>query len=99
MKIAVIRDGGSLTLAPEGRLDTATSPELEIELTKNLSAAEKLIFDFEKLEYLTSAGLRVLLFAQRAMKDKGEILIRRPNRLVMEVFHVTGFDQVLNIEE
>ena len=98
MKIAENRNGSTLTLAPEGRLDTTTSPELEIALTKSLPMITELIFDFEKLEYITSAGLRVLLFAQRAMKDRGSMVIRRPNRLVMEVFHVTGFDEALTIE-
>lgn len=98
MEIREIWNERTLTLALEGRLDTSTAPELEVALTKSLSRAEKLILDFEKLEYLSSAGLRVLLFAQRAMKDKGGMLIRKPNQLVSEVFHITGFDQALTIE-
>ena len=98
MEIQESWDGRTLTLALTGRLDTSTAPELEVALTKNLSRAGKLILDFEKLEYLSSAGLRVLLFAQRAMHDKGCMVIRKPNELVAEVFHITGFDQALTIE-
>ena len=98
MEIIENWDGRTLTLGLTGRLDTSTAPELEVALTKNLSRAGKLIFDFEKLEDLSSAGLRVLLFAQRAMNDKGSMIIRKPNELVAEVFHITGFDQTLTIE-
>ncbi len=99
MTIKEIWDGRTLTLAMDGRVDTKTAPELEITLTRLLSGADRVIFDFENLEYISSAGLRVLLFAQRAMKDKGGIAIRKPKPIVQEVFHITGFDEVLTIVE
>ncbi len=87
-----------LTIALEGRLDTTTAPLLEAELKKNISGVTKLIFDFEKLEYLSSAGLRVLLAAQKVMNKQGEMVIRSVNDVISEVFEVTGFSDILTIE-
>ncbi len=93
-----IRNGTALTLELEGRLDTTTSPTLQELLEKNYPVITELVFDFTKVEYMSSSGLRVLLIAQRAMMDRGGILIRHPNHLVREVFRVTGFEDVLRIE-
>jgi len=98
MTIHDIRDGDSLTVALEGRLDTLSSPELEEHLEKNYPAITGLTFDLEKLDYLSSAGLRVILKAQKAMADKGGVLIRHANQLVMGVFTVTGFSDIFRFE-
>lgn len=87
-----------LTIALEGRLDTTTAPLLEAELKQSVSGITKLTFDFEKLEYLSSAGLRVLLAAQKVMNKQGEMVIRNVNDVISEVFEVTGFSDILTIE-
>lgn len=91
-------DGSTLTLTLEGRLDTTTAPQLEAELKKSISSTVKLILDFMSLEYISSAGLRVLLSAQKVMNKQGEMLIRHVNDTVMDVFEVTGFVDILTIE-
>lgn len=88
-----------LTINLVGRLDTTTAPNLEGELRKSVNNVDKLVFDMSKLEYISSAGLRVLLSAQKVMNKQGEMIIRSANETVMEVFEVTGFVDVLNIEE
>ena len=87
-----------LTIALEGRLDTITSPELEKTLQEALPGVETLTMDFEKLEYISSAGLRVLLSAQKIMAARGGMKVRNVNELVNEVFEVTGFSDILTIE-
>ena len=87
-----------LTIGLEGRLDTLTAPELEEVLGTALTGAETLVFDLEKLEYISSAGLRVLLRAQKVMANRGGMKIVNANETVMEVFTVTGFDTILTIE-
>jgi anti-sigma B factor antagonist len=82
----------------KGRLDTLTSPELEEKLEPELEDTEKLIFDFEGLEYISSAGLRVLLSAIKVMEEQGEMSVKNVRPEVMEVFEVTGFVDFLNIE-
>ncbi|MBR3019212.1 MAG: STAS domain-containing protein [Clostridia bacterium] len=91
-------DGTTLEIALEGRLDTMTSPELEAELNKSLSGVESLVFDFSKLDYISSAGLRVLLSAHKAMSGKKGMKITHVNEIVQEVFEVTGFADILTIE-
>lgn len=91
-------DGSTLTMALRGRLDTTTAPQLENELKAELDRTDKLVLDFEKLEYISSAGLRVLLSAQKVMGKKGGMTIRRVNDVIMEIFEVTGFIDILNIE-
>ena len=91
-------NGTETTIALEGRLDTTTAPQLDTELKQNLGDAETLIFDFEKLDYISSAGLRLLLQAQKLMNKRGSMVIRNVNETVMEVFEVTGFSDVLTIE-
>lgn len=88
----------TLTLALEGRLDTTTAPELEQELKTSLDGVENLIFDFDKLEYISSAGLRLLLSAQKRMNGQGEMKVTKVNETVNEVFEVTGFSDILTIE-
>lgn len=90
-------DGEKLTVAIEGRLDTSTAPELEKELS-DLSGVTELVLDFAKLEYVSSAGLRVLLASQKAMNAQGKMLIKNVNETIMEVFEITGFADILTIE-
>lgn len=91
-------NGKELTLAVEGRLDTITAPQLEAELKRSVGDTERLIFDLSSLEYISSAGLRVLLSAQKVMNRQGEMVVRNANEMVMEVFEITGFVDILNIE-
>ena len=91
-------EGKKMTLALEGRLDTSTAPELEAVVKNDLTDAEELVFDFEELEYVSSAGLRVLLLAQKMMKKKGGMVVRNASKAVMEVFKVTGFAKIFKIE-
>ena len=88
----------ALAIALEGRLDTTTAPQLEAELKKSLNGITRLELDFAALEYISSAGLRVLLAAQKVMNKQGEMVIRSVNETVMEVFEVTGFHDILTIE-
>ena len=92
------KNDNELTVALSGRLDTLTSPDLEDKLEEELDGAERLIFDLAELEYISSAGLRVLLGAYKMMDEMGGMLIRNVTEPVMEVFEVTGFSDVLNIE-
>lgn len=88
-----------LTIALEGRLDTTTAPQLEDALAAELSGVTKLIFDFAKLEYISSAGLRVLLSAQKSMnKQEGIMIVKNTNEEIKEIFEVTGFVDILTIE-
>ena len=87
-----------LTIALEGRLDTVTAPELEGELRDSLDAVTDLVLDMKDLEYISSAGLRVLLTAQKSMSQKGAMKLINVNDTVMEIFDVTGFVDILTIE-
>ncbi|MBQ6274414.1 MAG: STAS domain-containing protein [Oscillospiraceae bacterium] len=99
MTIKKIANENELTIALEGRLDTSTSPELEQVLKEELPKVSKLILDFEKLDYISSAGLRVLLFAQKTMNStQGSMKIRKVGEIIMEIFEVTGFQDILDIE-
>ena len=98
MTIEKILNGTELTLAITGRLDTSTAPELEKELKETLEGVEKLVLDFAALDYLSSAGLRVLLGAQKVMNKQGEMVIRNVNETINEIFEVTGFIDILTIE-
>ena len=98
MTINNTKNGNELTIALEGRLDTTTAPSLDDELGKSLEGVEKLIFDFGKLEYISSAGLRVLLSAQKVMNNQGSMVIREVNEEIREIFEVTGFVDILTIE-
>ena len=96
MKIDFTKNDGELTLVIDGRLDTITAPELESFLGENYEAAASLIFDCEKLSYISSAGLRVLLTAHKRMK--GAMKLKNVSELVMEVLEMTGFADVWVIE-
>lgn len=98
MNIIRNKDGSKLTLALEGRLDTTTAPQLEAELKASLDGVAELELDFEKLEYLSSAGLRVLLAAQKVMNRQGKMALHHVNETIREVFEVTGFIDILTIE-
>ena len=98
MTITKEQNGTALKIALEGRLDTMTAPELEAELNSSLSSAESLTLDFSKLEYISSAGLRVLLSAHKVMSCKGGMKVTNVNEIVQEVFEVTGFSDILTIE-
>lgn len=98
MNITKNMNGTTLEIALEGRLDTMTAPELEAELNKEMGGADSLVLDFSKLDYISSAGLRVLLSAHKAMITKGGMKVTHVNEIVQEVFEVTGFTDVLTIE-
>ncbi len=91
-------DGKTLTLAPEGRVDSTTAPQLEQEIKSSIDGVSELIFDFQKIGYISSAGLRVLLSAQKVMNKQGSMVIRNANETVLEIFEVTGFSDILTIE-
>ena len=98
LNITTKTDGGALQVALEGRLDTVTSPQLENELKNALDGADALVLDMEALEYISSAGLRVLLSAQKLMSGKGGMKLLHVNDTIMEIFEVTGFSDILTIE-
>lgn len=86
-----------LTIALKGRLDTLTAPQLEEELNASIDSIENLEFDFMELEYISSAGLRVLLSAQKAMNTKGSMTVMNVSEEIREIFDVTGFSDILTI--
>lgn len=98
MNIAKTSEGTKRTLALEGRLDTTTAPQLEAEVKGALTGVTELVLDFAQLEYLSSAGLRVILAAQKIMNKQGKMVICHVNETIMEVFEVTGFSDILTIE-
>ena len=91
-------NGEAATLIVSGRLDTQTAPELENELDSVLAGLKELTFDFTNLEYVSSAGLRVILKAQKAMNAQGSMKLTGVNDSIMEVFDITGFLDILTIE-
>ena len=97
MTITKTAENGTLRIALEGRLDTDTAPQLEAELKTSLSGITELELDFSGLEYISSAGLRVLLAAQKTMSRQGKMTIRNVNETIMEVFEITGFVEILTI--
>ncbi|SER80845.1 STAS domain-containing protein [Butyrivibrio fibrisolvens] len=98
MVINKTRNGDELTVAVEGRLDTTTAPELDDMLKAELGDVKKLLFDFAKLDYISSAGLRVLLLSQKTMNKQGSMVIKNVNEEINEIFEVTGFTDILTIE-
>lgn len=98
MKIEKHVENGNACYALEGRLDTTTAPELEKELKADMDGLNALTLDFSKLDYISSAGLRVLLTAHKTMSKKGGMKVTNANEMVREVFDVTGFADILNIE-
>lgn len=98
MTITQNRDNTALTIALEGRLDTLTAPELETLLSGALEGVETLTLDFEKLDYISSAGLRVLLSTQKKMNGQGCMKVTHVNEIIREIFDVTGFSDILTVE-
>lgn len=98
MTIEKITNAKDLTVVLTGRLDTTTAPQLEAELKANIAGVENLVLDFAGLDYLSSAGLRVLLAAQRIMNKQGSMVVKNVNETIAEIFEVTGFCDILTIE-
>lgn len=98
LNISKTQDGGKLTVNLEGRLDTATAPQLESELKDVIGSVNELVLDFSALEYISSAGLRVLLSAQKIMNRQGGMKLVHVNDVIGEIFEVTGFSDILTIE-
>ncbi len=98
MNINTEKNGNEFIILIEGRLDTITAPELETIVRTSLEGIVSLILDFSKLEYISSAGLRVVLTAQKIMNKHGKMVIRNVNSNVHEVFDITGFSDILTIE-
>ncbi len=98
MNINLNKEGSTAKIALEGRLDTNTAPELESTIGE-LDGIKEIDFDFADLVYISSAGLRVLLAAQKKINAAdGKMVIRNPNELITEVFEATGFDEILDIQ-
>ena len=97
-KINKTQEGGNCLLALEGRLDTITAPELEKEIQESKEGLTELTIDLDNLEYISSAGLRVLLSAQKIMNKQGSMKVIHVNEIIMEIFEVTGFSDILTIE-
>lgn len=98
MTIEKMTNGAELALHVEGRLDTVTAPVLEKEIKENVNGMKKLILDFSDLDYISSAGLRVILAAQKIMNKQGEMIVKNVNETVNEIFDITGFSDILTIE-
>lgn len=98
MQIAKTQQGGTLTIALDGRLDSLTSPQLESEIQGKLDGVAHLVMDLEKLAYISSAGLRVMLVAQKIMSKQGDLVLKKVCQDVREIFDVTGFSDILTIE-
>ncbi len=98
MNIKMNKEGNALAVEIEGRLDTTTAPQLEAALKQEMDGCTDLMLDFAKLEYISSAGLRVLLAAQKVMNKQGSMVIKNVNETIMEVFEITGFADILTIE-
>ena len=97
MKITKSQNGNNLTVALEGRLDTNTAPELESVLKNSLDGITELTIDMAALDYLSSAGLRILLGAQKTMNKQGSMKVTNVNDTIMEIFEVTGFVDILTV--
>ena len=98
MKIVKDLKDGNLVVTIIGELNSFTAPELEEVIKNDLNGVKSLVFDFKEVEYLSSAGLRVLLVAQKIMSKQGKMSLRNVNKSVMEVFEITGFSNILDIE-
>ena len=98
MEIKMNKEGNKLTIALTGRLDTMTAPELDKAINENIAGVEELVLDLKELDYMSSAGLRVLLSAEKKMKICGRMVVKNVNEMIMEIFEVTGFADILTIE-
>ncbi|MBE5909574.1 STAS domain-containing protein [Pseudobutyrivibrio sp.] len=98
LNITNAKDGDKLIVELEGRLDTTTSPQLEENMSEQLGGVTQLTFDLAKLEYISSAGLRVLLSSQKTMNKQGEMIVKNVSEEVQEIFEVTGFSDIFTIQ-
>ena len=98
MKINKNKNGTKLTFEIAGRVDTSTAPQLESAIKEEISGVKELVFDMDKVEYISSAGLRVLLSSQKTMNNQGTMKLININNEIMEIFEVTGFTDILTIE-
>ena len=99
MKTTKTLENGILTIALDGKLDTATAPEVQVEIEADVEEADSIIIDMKDLSYISSAGLRLLLSLHKKMLAKGGMVIKNVNATNMEIFDFTGFTEILNIEE
>ena len=97
MEIKANKNGSTLELSIVGRIDTTTAPQLETELKREIGGVTELLLDFSGVEYISSAGLRVLLSAQKVMNRQGKMVLSHVDEAVMEIFEVTGFSDILTI--
>lgn len=98
MQITKTTENDKLTLSLEGRLDTLTAPLLEAEVVGKLDGVKTLVFDFQNLAYVSSAGLRILFMAQKVMSKQGQMIVKNVNSDINDIFKVTGFSNILTIE-
>ncbi len=98
MEIKSIKDGNKLTVSPEGRIDTAAAPEFSAFLKENIGGVTELVFDLKKLSYLSSAGLRELMNAQKIMNKQGKMKFINVNDIIMDIFDITGLTDAFDIE-
>ena len=98
MKVTASKQGSVCTLTVEGKIDTMTAPELEEAVKSNLPNCDKMIFDFNHADYITSAGMRVLVYAQRELMKKGGVEVTGVNDSIKNIFTVTGMNKVLKIK-
>ena len=98
MQINKTIDNDSLTIALSGRLDTLTAPQLDAEIQGKLDGVKSLVFDFKNLDYISSAGLRILLMAQKVMNKQGSMVVKNASSEIKEIFEVTGFCDILTVE-
>ena len=98
MNINKVLEGTKLELEITGRLDTITAPELDAEIKQNMNDIDCLVLNFKGVEYISSAGLRVLLATQKSIGKKGKMIVKEVNDTVMEIFNITGFVDILTIE-
>ena len=98
MTIEIKKERKKLTLKIAGRLDTTFAPQMEKAVNENISGVEELVIDMENLEYISSAGLRVLLSAQKTMNGQGSMKVINVSDTIMEIFEITGFNEIMTIE-
>ena len=97
ISITKTKENTTLNVTISGRLDSVTAPEVENEL-KDIKGIENLIIDFKNLDYISSAGLRILLMLEKKMSKQGNMVVKNPNEAIIEIFDVTGFSNILTIE-
>lgn len=98
MEIKKIKNGSTLTIIPEGRIDTTTAPELHSFISNNIEGITDLIFDLSNVNYISSAGLRVFMSFQKIMNMKGRMSMTNVNEEIMDIFEITGLSEVFTIK-